>query len=360
VKILHVTPFYEPAAAYGGMARAPAGLCRALAGRGHEVVVATALLTPADARDETRDGVRVRRFRGPAFLRDRLVPYGFGLARFLRELRGIDVAHLHGHRSGLVFTARRVLAAAGVPWIFTAHGTYPSFGQWTLAKRLLDAGAGEGIVAGAAAVVALSAAEAADLPRPARVIPNGVAACGVPGSRARPPTPRILFVGSDRFPRKRAAALPELLVALPSAELHLVGRFSAGFLARMSAFGARVTAHGVLAGDALATAYADADVLVHPAVQEAFGLVPFEAALAGTASVVAGGHGCGEWFGRAGGCVVPPDDARALAGAVEARLADPALRAREAGAVARFAARELTWERAAEATEALYVEAVAH
>src|SRR5205085_1289760 len=58
MRILHVTPFYEPAWAYGGMARSSAGLCRALARRGHEVTVATALLDPLSPLEESRDGVR--------------------------------------------------------------------------------------------------------------------------------------------------------------------------------------------------------------------------------------------------------------------------------------------------------------
>jgi glycosyltransferase involved in cell wall biosynthesis len=169
---------------------------------------------------------------------------------------------------------------------------------------------------------------------------------------------RILFVGTDR-PQKRGHVLPALLDALPGAELQLVGRFGPEFLRRFHAFGSRATASGVLAGDALAAAYTAADLLVHPAVGEAFGLVPFEAGLAGTASVVAGGHGCGEWYALAGGCVVPPDDLVGLVRAVKARLDDPALGAREAGSVAAFARARLTWDAAAAGMESVYREAVA-
>ena len=65
MKVLHVTPFYEPAWAYGGMARAAAALCRALVRRGHEVTVITTLLDGAHPRLETLGGVRVRRL--PAY-----------------------------------------------------------------------------------------------------------------------------------------------------------------------------------------------------------------------------------------------------------------------------------------------------
>jgi glycosyltransferase involved in cell wall biosynthesis len=112
----------------------------------------------------------------------------------------------------------------------------------------------------------------------------------------------------------------------------------------------------VLSGDTLAAAYASADVVVHPSVGEAFGLVPFEAAFAGTAAVVAGGHGCGEWYALAGGCVVPPDDSAALAKAVGARLRDRELANQEARRVAAFARSRLTWATAAEAFERVYEE----
>ncbi len=133
-----------------------------------------------------------------------------------------------------------------------------------------------------------------------------------------------------------------------------MGRFGRRFLEHFRGLGERVSVSGVLHGDRLAQAYALADLVVHPAVGEAFGLVPFEAALLGTPAVVAGGHGCGEWFGRAGGWVVPPDDLEALVAATRAQLGDPALGQREAKEVAAFARRELTWERAAESVEAVY------
>src|SRR4029453_5294539 len=121
-----------------------------------------------------------------------------------------------------------------------------------------------------------------------------------------------------------------VMAALPAVDLHLAGPFGPGFLQAFGAAAARGAACGVRAGDALAAQYASADVVVHPAVGEAFGLVPFEAALAGTAAVVAGGPGCGGGLCRRGGCVVPPDDLRALTHAVRARLDDRAMATEEA------------------------------
>jgi glycosyltransferase involved in cell wall biosynthesis len=132
-----------------------------------------------------------------------------------------------------------------------------------------------------------------------------------------------------------------------------------GFRAAFAAFGRRVAFRGVLGPGALAAVYSAADLLVHPAVGEAFGLVAFEAALCGTAGVVAGDHGCGEWYGRAGGATVPADDDAALERAVAERLRDPERAGAEARAVAAFAARELTWETTARSVESLYARALA-
>jgi glycosyltransferase involved in cell wall biosynthesis len=213
----------------------------------------------------------------------------------------------------------------------------------------------------------VSEAEVLDLPGRPQVAPNGVEALLPPEAltpeetlapRAAPTSgtsedATLLFVGSDAR-QKRGLLLVDLLAALPRVRLRLAGRFGPRFVRTFAPFGGRVTWSGVLDDAALAAAYGEASLVVHPAVGEAFGLVPFEAALLGTAAVVAGGHGCGEWYGRAGGCVVPPDDAGALIEAVRSRLQDPGLAAAESRAVAAFASGVLTWERAAEAVERVY------
>ncbi|MBX7184215.1 MAG: glycosyltransferase family 4 protein [Vicinamibacteria bacterium] len=357
MRILHVTPFYEPFWAYGGMARSSASLCRALAARGHQVTVVTALLGEGVPREAEEENVRVLRFPGPALPARFLFPLARGLRRFLgAELKSFDVMHLQGHRNGLAVTAWKAATAARAPWLLQTAGTFPHHGQRAMAKSLFDRVVGNRLVRDAGALVAVSASEARDLPRPAQVIPNGVDACGSPSSKL-PPSNRIrlLFVGNDR-PQKRGHLLVELLARLPEADVELVGPLGPSFQRLFAAMKGRVAFRGVLSGDDLARAYASADILVHPAVGEAFGLVPFEAALAGTAAVVAGGHGCGEWYGRAGGCVVPPDDVSALADATRSRFRDRGLAEQEARSVADFARMHLTWSAAAQAFESAYRE----
>jgi glycosyltransferase involved in cell wall biosynthesis len=353
-----VSPFYEPAWAYGGMARAASGLCAALAQRGHEITVATAQLDPAHVPEETRAGVRVVRLQGPRGLQRRLVPWGRGLGRRLEGAgERFDLAHLHGHRTFLSLQASTLLRAAGVPFVLQPHGTLPHHGRHRLLKKAFDVLGGSGVVRDAAALLAVSEAEARDLPRRAWVVPNGVAAPEPAPAVARRDG-ALLFVGSDH-PQKGARRLPALLAAIEDASLVLVGRFPPGFTSRFGAAAARVSLRGVLDPEALARAYAEASVVVHPAEGEAFGLVPFEAALVGTPAVVAGGHGCAEWFARAGGSVVAGGDVRALVEAVRERLRDRALGRGEADAVAAFCRRELTWDRAAASVETLYREVLA-
>jgi glycosyltransferase involved in cell wall biosynthesis len=359
MRILHVTPFYEPFWAYGGMARSSSALCRALVARGHEVTVATALLGEGVPREAVEGGVRVLRFPGPLAPARFLFPLAWGLRRFLgAELKSFDVVHLQGHRNGLAVAAWQAASSSRSPWLLQPAGTFPHHGQLTVVKSLFDSVVGNRLVKEAGALIAVSASEARDLPRPAQVIPNGVDACGSPPSK--PPArdrPRLLFVGSDR-PQKRGHLLVELLSRLPETELEFVGPLGPAFQRLFASMEGRVAFRGVRSGHDLAESYATADILVHPAVGEAFGLVPFEAALAGTAAVVSGGHGCGEWYGRAGGCVVPPDDVAALADAVRARLRDRRIAEQETRHVAEFTRIHLTWAAAAKAFESAYRELV--
>jgi glycosyltransferase involved in cell wall biosynthesis len=75
---------------------------------------------------------------------------------------------------------------------------------------------------------------------------------------------------------------------------------------------------------ALADAYADADCLVWPAVNEALGMVFLEAALQ-ACPAIAGDEGGVKTLVRSGetGLLVPPRDPAALAAAMDALIADP-------------------------------------
>jgi glycosyltransferase involved in cell wall biosynthesis len=356
VRILHVTPFYEPAPSYGGIARAAAGLARAQVRAGHQVTVATAMLERDAAREEAIAGVRIIRFPGATFWRNRLVADGRGVDRFIGTL-DVDLAHLHGSRSLIVVRSCSALQRARVPWVLQAHGTLPCHGQRSAAKRVFDLVCGGAqVVRGARALLAVSEAEARDLPRASSVVGNGIELAGgrCPSKAA---SEGMLFVGSDAR-QKRGLSLRTMLDALPDTALRLVGRFSRGFVRRFQPWAARVTVLGPLHDGALMAEYRRARVLVHPSVGEAFGFVPFEGALCGTPAVVMGGHGCGEVFGRAGGCVVPSAAPEAFLGAIRERLADQALGMREAARVAEYVEAYLTWDAVERRVASVYAAAL--
>ncbi|ACA20731.1 glycosyl transferase group 1 [Methylobacterium sp. 4-46] len=106
----------------------------------------------------------------------------------------------------------------------------------------------------------------------------------------------------------------------------------------LAPFGARVRRHGALAPAALARLYGAADLLVWPAVREAYGMVLLEAQAHGC-PVVAGGDGGVPDVVRDGitGIVTAPGEAAALADAVRALAADPARRAAMGAAALAFA-----------------------
>ncbi|MBZ0288250.1 MAG: glycosyltransferase, partial [Anaerolineae bacterium] len=128
VKILHVTPYYTPAYAFGGVVRSVEGMARALARRGHEVTVLT-----TDAGDqhrrleapthETLAGVQVIRARNLSpLLRGR---FNLSTSLHLRRLAhdavaAADVIHLHEFR-----TVENLLITPGLekPLLLSPHGT---------------------------------------------------------------------------------------------------------------------------------------------------------------------------------------------------------------------------------------------
>lgn len=116
--------------------------------------------------------------------------------------------------------------------------------------------------------------------------------------------------------------------------------------ASFAPLGGRVVFAGFLVGEALARAYASADVFLHCSVTETFGLVVLEAMASGV-PVVARDEGGPSDTVRGGGVtgfLTPPGDLDAFVDRVVALAEDGALR-RRCGENARRLAEEATWER---------------
>lgn len=251
------------------------------------------------------------------------------------------------------------LATGDVPYVLTVHDR--SFEErprdFTRYERLWHRLARPRALARDAARVVTDCAAVQDELRRAwglehaTVVPPGV----------RPPAgaattahngPYVLFVGALE-PRKDPVA-----VARAAAGAGVPALFAGtGRLADdVEAAGGRVL--GRVDDAELDALLAGALALALPSHLEGFGFPPLEAAMRGTPSVVSDLPPLRETLGHDGALFVAPGDPRALAKAIEALHADPALHAAIAGRAAARAAR-YTWRAAAPKLRGVLAEAAA-
>jgi glycosyltransferase involved in cell wall biosynthesis len=398
LRIVHVTPYSGEAWAYGGIPRVVAALTSGLAERGHDVTIcatdaggpATRLAAAARTfhawpATRTRDGVTLRVFPNlsnrAAYRAQLFLP--IGLRRFLRRhAREFDVAHLHACRNLPGVIAAHCLRAAGVPYVVAPNGTAPIIERRRMAKQVFDLMFAHAPLAGASRVIAVSEAERTQLHQldvtdtAIRVVPNPIdlsefSPAPVRGRfRAKlvPPNARIVMFLGRLSPRKR---VEDLIGAF--ARLRATGRFSNSWLivaGNDMGSGGRIRSLlsdagltgcssmvGLLQGRQRLEALADADVLVYPAEQEIFGLVPLEALLTGTPVVVADDSGCGEVVSTVGGgTVIPAGNIDALMTAIAAPLDDPEQHRAAATAAAVRVRERYSREAVCRALEEVYLE----
>ena len=270
-----------------------------------------------------------------------------GLSTYLSEHAGLFyVAHLQACRNIPGAIAAYHLRRAGVPYLLAPNGTAPRIERRLLAKRLFDLVMGQRILAGASRVLAVSHAECLQLralgvdAAAIRVVPNPVGSAKVrpadpprllrPGA-GLPGTARVVMFLGKLTPRKRVDVLVRAFakLAFPAGtdvRLVIAGNDMGAGASIRSLVGstgieARTVFVGLLRGRDRLEALADADVLVYPSQDEAFGLVPLEALLSGTPVIVADDSGCGEIVREiGGGAVVPAGDIDALALAITRAL----------------------------------------
>ena len=355
LRILHVSPYYREAWAYGGIPRVVSVLATGLAARGHQVTVCTTDVRSAHERLDPaaapmrEDGVDVRVFRNVsntlAYHLQLFLPRGLGA--YLRgNVDAFDVAHIHACHNLPATIAARHLGRRGIPYVVSPHGTALRIERRRLAKLVFDSLFGRHLLADAERVVAVSEAERRQLAalglaaERVSVIANpmdlsefepGVARGRFRASHGLDGGEIVMFLGK-LTPRKRldvlAAAMRRL--ARPDARLVIAGndmgyeRMLRGQLEGLGLLD-RTLFTGLLTGRERLEALADADVLVYPSQAEVFGLVPVEALMCGTPVVVADDSGCGDVVRQVGGGLVvrEGDDAR-LAEAIAQVLDAPA------------------------------------
>ena len=261
------------------------------------------------------------------------------LSRAIADLGGVDVLHGYWGLPGAVAVA--VAQRQKIPSVVTADS-----GEWVslpeidygLQRRWRDRHAVASAMHGATAVTVctrfmqqLAAAHGVT----ARLIPIGVPG----GSTAAPTRPpegppwRLMHVASINPVKDHdtlLSAMAALVVRHPDVHLDIVGADTMHGHAerRAEALGlsSRVTFHGFLPNDVIASMWAQAHLHVVSSRHEAAGVVVLEAAMAGvpTVGTRVGYIADGEPH-RA--VAVPPGDHAALAAAIEALIDDPIRRA---------------------------------
>ena len=126
MRILHVTPTYLPAVRYGGPIYSVHGLCRALAGQGHDVHVFTTNVDGSRDSDVPLeqpvdlDGVNVWYFSS-VFLR-RLF-FSRAMRRMLhQQIASFDLLHLHSVFLWPTWSAAETARKKGIPYVLSPRG----------------------------------------------------------------------------------------------------------------------------------------------------------------------------------------------------------------------------------------------
>jgi glycosyltransferase involved in cell wall biosynthesis len=383
VKIVHLTPYYAPAYAFGGVPRAVEGMAKALVARGHSVSVLTTDALSQEERDtgeraREQDGVRVVRVPNrSAWLRGRLnlsTPFGMGRAA-LDVLAGADVLHIHEFRTAENLLVTPAAERMGVPMVLSPHGTLTLTTGRSALKSAWDALLSPAVARRFAAVVGLTAQEA-DEARAAwtqlgaetarvhfAVVPNGVNAdefaqlTGRDEFRARyglGDAPVCLFLGRLHA-RKGVDVLVRAFVQanVPGARLVLAGPDEGMLAALEPLVDARIVVTGYLSGAERLAALAAADVFCLPATGEGLSMAALEALAAGLPAILSPGCNLPEAAEAGAGVIVEPE-AEPLAAALRDLLTDAPKRQVMSAAARELVRDRFTWGAAAAQLEQVY------
>ena len=313
----------------GGVQSHVAGLAKALRALGVEAEV----LAPADG---PADGVVALGRSVPipsngSVQRVALSPAA--VARTARAVRSRGYDALHVHEPMLPAAGLTAVAAARVPVVATFH-MYRQALLWYAVFTPVVRAAARRIDAFLAVSAAAAEYARRGTGREPEIVPNGIDVDAFASLPAEREGRRILFVGRDE-PRKGLRVLREAAAGL-DAQLVEVGP------------------SGYVPDEELRRELARADVLVAPSLRgESFGVVLVEAMAAGVPVVASDIDGYRDVLPPSAGVLVPPGDARALAGAIDGLLRDDAARERM-GEAGREEAARYAWPRVAAQTLAVY------
>lgn len=352
MRILCITPYYEPAYVYGGPARSVPALCRALAGLGAQVSVFTTTangdreLDVPPSQPLRRDGVEVIYF-------PRVVKTSFFLAPAMahalkRRIDEFDIAYINGIFIYPTLAAENAAIRARKPFVIVPRGMLMPWAynykhrKKDIYMRLIERRRMEK----AAAFICTDPLERQALAefgfrQPMFVVPNGLDmqrfATMPPGAAFRsrwqlPADAQVIVMVGRLHPIKRPdlalAAFIEIASAQPPAHIVFVGPDEMGLedglrtAANAAGCADRVHFTGLLTQDEVLEAYAGADVFLMPSESENFGMAIAEAMAAGVPVLVFKGLGMARFVTQAEAGLAVDLNVPALAGALLELLTD--------------------------------------
>ena len=385
MRILHLTPYYKPAYAFGGVVRAVEGMATTLAERGHQVTVLTTDAFDHEqrlsgAQDATIEGVRIIRCPNVSTrLRGKL---NLSTPRSMKRTAeaifpAIDVVHTHEFRTLENLLVTPVAQKLNVPIVLSPHGTlYRGSGRGFL-KAAWDRTLSGGVAVRVDHVIALTENELAEIksiwitfgirqhPTGFSVIPNGVrlaefASIG-PGEEFRKrhnldDAPVVLFMGRLQARKGLDVLINAFRAAdVQNSRLLIVGP-DEGMLPTLRSIAgndSRIVFTGYLGSEERLRAIAASDIFALSATGEGQPIAALEAMAAGLPVILS--HGCNmdevaEWDA---GYVVEPSE-RAFAEKLRALLNDGDLRRQMGANGRRLVEARYTWDRVAFQLEGLY------
>lgn len=389
MNILHLTPYYAPAYAFGGVVRSVEGMARALVRHGHTVTVLTTDALDQRSRvddplDETRDGVHI--IRAPnlsPWLRGRFnLSTPAGMQKIAKALLpDIDIVHCHEFRTIENLLVTPVAATLKRPLVLSPHGTLALDTGHSRTKAAWDGLLSSAVALRFDGIIGLSVQEVADAqklwPRFGRrrippkffAVPNGVDLADYVGLAGRNAfrqgyhlgdAPVCLFMGR-LHPRKGVDILVQAFkqANVPGARLIIVGP-DEGLLATLQPLlDERIIVTDYLDGQDRLAAFAAADFLALPAMGEGLPMVVLEAMAAGLPVVVSPGCHLPEVAAYGAGVEVEPA-VEPLTVALLGLLVDRDKRAAMGEAAHSLVRERFTWDAVADQLEEVYNHLIHH
>lgn len=312
MKLLFISPAYEPAWSLGGVVACMSNLCRGLASLGHEVTFYT---TNVDGNGQSMNvpvgtpvdlgGVRTLYFPSTFNVNDvRLRLFDSRALRKLlkRTVKKFDIVYLAATWQWIGIETAKICWRAGVPMVFGVHGDFAKslrsrhgcrkkLFYWLALRRALKQTSAFHLTTES------ELHEGSDwlADHPQFVVPNAIDTDlfhSIPEKRCKfryahsipAETPVLITVGRPDW-KKRVDFLIQALKANPEWYLLIVGPNDTGMAAKWSRLAAelkvsgRVVCPGFLAGEELLAAYSAADLFALISMNENFGMVVVEALL---------------------------------------------------------------------------------